>query len=264
MPSFSRNSLKIFLFIFFLFPSVARAAITVLNDANTAVGIVATNQASLTIPSTTAGNFVAVVCMNSSNSSLVNITGVSDSAGDVFTLAPNSTSTSAANNNATMAIYYTNSVSAAQTTITCNFSQTGSYNSEIWEWEFSGVTSPHYDIGGAVNSGTAAGTTATGPTLLTTGTTEWGVAGAAIVGSINSNPKAGNTWTSGGGAGMIAAFGDAATGLIATSPGSTAPVWKSSISGEPYNSSAATWYVSVATSSVFGGQATIGGNSIIN
>ncbi len=264
MPLVKPNCLIIIFPMLLMLTDFALAAITVLNDASAGIGLSASNSITLTIPSTTAGNFVAVACMNSSNSSLVNITGVTDTAGDFFTLAPNSTSSSVANNNATMAIYYTNSVSGAQTAITCNFNQTGSYNAEIWEWEFSGVTNPHFDQGGAVNNGIAAGTTATGPTLATTGETEWGVAGVAIIGFVNSNPKAGNPWTSGGGAGMIASFGDAATGLIAASPGSTAPVWKDSLSGQDYNSSAATWYVSTVTSSSIQGNSIIRGNSVVN
>jgi hypothetical protein len=256
--------MKIFLFIFFLFPTIAQAAITVLHDASTSVNIVASNSVSLTITSTTAGNFVAVACVSAEYSGLVNISGVTDSAGDLFTLAPNTISTATANNNATLAIYYTNSISGGQTTVTCNFGQTGSYLGEVWEWEFSGVTNPQFDRGGAVNNSTAVGTTETGPTLLTTGTTEWGVAGISTLNGISTNPKAGNTWTSGGGAGMITSSGDAATGIIATSPGSTAPVWTNNTSGIAYNSSAATWYVSVATSSSVQGNSTIRGNSTVN
>ena len=258
------NSLKIFLFILFLFPSIARAAVTVLNNATTSVIMVGANSASLTITSTTAGNFVAVACVSAQYSSLVSITGVTDSAGDLFTPAPNTISSSAANNNSTLEIFYTNSISGGQTTVTCNFSQTGSYLGEVWEWEFSGVTNPQFDQGGAISNGTGAGTTENGPTLLTTGTTEWGVAVDSTLGTINTNPKAGNTWTSGGGAGMISSFGDAGTGLIATSPGSTAPVWKSNASGQGYESSAATWYVSTATSSAVQGNSIIRGNSTIN
>jgi len=264
MPLVKRNCLIILFPILLMLTDFAQAAITVLNDASNGISLAASNSITLTITSTTSGNFVAVACMNSSNSSLVNITGVTDTAGDLFTLAPNSTCTSIANNNATMAIYYTNSVAGAQTAITCNFNQTGSYNAEIWEWEFSGVTNPQFDQGAALSNDIAAGTTATGPTLATTGITEWGVAGVAIVGTVNSNPKAGNIWTSGGGAGMIAPFGDAATGLIATSPGSTAPVWKDSLSGQAYNSSAATWYSSVSTSSIVQGNSVIRGSSTIN
>lgn len=264
MPLVRCDSLKIFLFILFLFPSIAQAAVTVLNNATTSVNIVSGNSASLTISPTTAGNFVAVACVSAEYSSLVNISGVTDSAGDLFTAVPNTLSSAAANNNSTLTIYYTNSISGGQTTVTCNFGQTGTYLGEVWEWEFSGVTNPQFDQGGAISNGTGAGTTETGPTLLTTGTTEWGVAVDSTLGAVNANPKAGNTWTNGGGAGMISPVGDGGTGLIAASPGSTTPVWKSNMSGANYESSAATWYVSTVTSSAVRGSSIIRGSSSIN
>jgi len=243
---------------------MAQAAITVLHDANVVDSITTANSGSLTVTSTTAGNFVAVVCYNSNYSSLVSISGASDAAGDVFTLAPNSTSTAVSNNNATMAIYYTNSISAGQTSITCNFGTTGTYTVEIYEWEFSGVTNPTYDIGNAVNNSSSGTTTINGPTLATTGTTEWGVSAVSTTNNITQNPKTGNAWISGGGAGMINSNQNAATGLIATSPGSTTPVWLDATTNVHYNSSAASWYVGSGNYSIIHGHSTIHGLSTIH
>lgn len=175
----------------------------------------------VTIPATNVGDMIVVAAGGNSNSRT--ISSVRDNAtggSDTFTQATGARRT--ATNLFSDVWYVLKTTRSGATTVTITYSGSLSRRDAV-VWVVSGFNNPAVDVVGGVNNGVPVAQTSTGASVTTTSTVEEFVAAFIRTnGTVTSNPKAGNEFTSGG---DITSNGSAGASLITASAGAHQPVW---------------------------------------
>jgi hypothetical protein len=210
-------------FINFLSPT----GIGIINTANNQ----GTSSASLaiTVPSTTAGNLLAVAIGNYNSTartvSKVCTDGTTCAAGNSFTQVPSAASVGTSL--AATDVWYLANAKAGVTTVTVTLSGSatnveGMYyevekgNGGTWAVDNSGS-------GAHVSNGSVSSSTATGASITPTGTADFCVANVGVSNQVTANPKSGNAFIYPGV--IFSNTSDAATSLLTTSSSAQTPAW---------------------------------------
>lgn len=175
------------------------------------------NQITVTVTSTGAGNLIVVGASNGNNRTITSVTdGTTTFTQATGAAAQDTTLTSRSD------IWYLLSSNAGKTTLTISFSgAAATFNKAAWAWEVSGMNSPTFGTGNAVNTGAQAGGIATGPSFTTASAQGFAVGLDTTSGAVTVNPQAGNSFTAGG----DITSGDAGCSLIWAVPGTFNPAW---------------------------------------
>jgi hypothetical protein len=176
----------------------------------------------VTVTATTAGNLLVMACANTGTKTVSSVAKTDGTSAFSQCTSVAATQSSGLGTD----VWYLLSAPSGVTTWRVTFSGSGNFDKEGYFFEFSGFTTPAFDVGGAVTNGTGSSNSDTGASASASTTDGVGVGVIAVVNSITTNPKTGNAFNAGGD--ISGATGNAACSIIYTSSGSKQPVWTDS------------------------------------
>ena len=192
---------------------------------------VAADASSLTLTSTTAGN-ANIFCLGWEGTAGQSLTVTDNATGgsNTYTLRSSATAVNTSGSFNTQCWDSLGTAHGGATSISVS-GLTSSYSvSEFYEVHRTSGTWT-FDVGNALNNGTASGTLVTGPALSMTGAPGFGVTSYLVNNSLATNPATGSPWTAGS---LTTGDGNGSNAIITASSGSQTSTITDSGSGDFY------------------------------